>query len=189
MKKNLHIIKMIPVLAGIIFFLSCKNDIEVVKRITSIETYPTMEAENVTFLRSDSGRIAIKALSPLVQEYAAAKEPYTEFPQGLKAEFLDRDGKVSSSVTANYVIHKTNEKKWIARYDVEVMDREGRIINTEYMVFDETKGIFYSNQFTKFTEEDAIIYGKGFESDVNLTNAKILEPTGFFYIDEEQYKN
>lgn len=180
---------MIPVLSGIIFFLSCKNDIEVVKRINSIETYPTMEAENITFLRSDSGRIDVRAQSPLVKEYANAKEPYTEFPQGLKAKFLDRHGNISSSVSANYVIHKTKEQIWIARYNVEVMDQDGRIINTEYMVFDENKGIFYSNQFTKFTEKDAIIYGKGFESDMNLTNAKILEPTGFFYIDETQYKN
>jgi LPS export ABC transporter protein LptC len=189
MIKSSNIVKMIPVLAGIIFFLSCKNDIEAVKKITSIETFPTMEAENITFLRSDSGRIAVKAISPLVKEYAAAKEPYTEFPQGLKAEFLDKNGSISSSVSANYVIHKTNEEMWIARYDVEVMDQEGRIINTEYMVFDEKKGKFYSDQFTKFTEKDAIIYGKGFESDINLSNARILEPTGFFYIDEEQYKN
>jgi LPS export ABC transporter protein LptC len=180
---------MIPVLSGIIFFLSCKNDIEVVKKITSIETYPTMEAENITFLRSDSGRIAVKAISPVVKEYAAAKEPYTEFPEGLKAEFLDRNGNITSSITANYAIHKTSEEKWIARYNVEVMDKDGRLINTEYMVFDEKTGKFYSDQFTKFTEKESIIYGKGFKSDMNLSNAQIIEPTGFFYIDEEQYKN
>ena len=189
MKQCLNmVIKMIPVFAGIIFFISCKNDIETVKRITNIETYPTVEIEDFTFLRSDSGQITAKVKSPMVKEYSANEDPYREFPKGLEATFLDQEQNITTKVTANYVIQKMDEEKWIARYDVEVIDRDGRIINTEYMVFDQKKGKFYSDQFTKFTEKDGIIYGKGFESDMNLTNARILEPTGFFYVDEEQYE-
>ncbi|WP_081421475.1 LPS export ABC transporter periplasmic protein LptC [Salinivirga cyanobacteriivorans] len=180
-------IKMIPVMAGIIFFVSCKNDMETVKQITNIETYPTMEIEEFKFFRSDSGQITVKVKSPLVREFSAIENPYREFPEGLVATFLDRDQTIKSKITANYVIQKIDEEKWIARHDVEVIDQDGRIINTEYMVFDQKKGKIYSDQFTKFTETDAIIYGKGFESDMNLTNARILEPTGFFYVDEEQY--
>lgn len=176
---------MIPALVGIIFFMSCKNDIEVVQRITSIETFPTLEASDVTILRSDSGNIVMRIETPLISQYAQATEPYTSFPKGLKAIFFDRNGEVSSEISANEVMYYENDEKWVARYDVVVIDRNGTIINTEYMVFDQKKGRIYSDQFTKFTEGDAVIYGSGFESDPNLTNARIIKPRGDFYVDEQ----
>ncbi|MDA3867515.1 MAG: LPS export ABC transporter periplasmic protein LptC [Salinivirgaceae bacterium] len=178
--------KMIPAMVGIIFFVSCKNDIEVVKRITSIETYPTMAAEHVSLYRSDSGQIVMKLDAASIKKFTNVENPYTEFSEGLEAQFFDENQEVSTYISANHVIYYEKEEKWVARYDVEVLDRDGRVINTEYMVFDQKKGKIYSDQFTKFTEEDAIIYGKGFESDPNLTNARILEPTGYFYVDNEE---
>ncbi len=189
MKTFLHTsLKMIPIIMGIIFFVSCKNDIQAVKKITSIAKYPTLQAESLTVLRSDSGYITLELKTPLVQQYSAAKEPYTEFPKGIDAKFMDKDQNITTHITADYAIYKEKENKWIARYDVEIIDKEGRIINSEYMVFDEKKGKIHSDQFTKFTETDAVIYGKGFESDLNLTNARVLEPTGFIYINEEEYE-
>lgn len=177
---------MIPALVGIIFFMSCKNDIEVVRRITSIETFPTLEAETVTILRSDSGKVIMKIITPMIRQFAQASEPYTEFPKGLNAVFMDKDQQVNTRISADEVIFYETDEKWEARYNVEVTDRDGRIINTEYMVFDQKKGKIFSNQFTKLTEDDAVIYGTGFESDPNLTNARIFEPTGDFYVDDKQ---
>lgn len=114
---------MIPALVGIIFFMSCKNDIEVVQRITSIETFPTLEASDVTILRSDSGNIVMRIETPMISQYAQATEPYTSFPKGLKAIFFDRNGEVSSEISANEVMYYENDEKWVARYDVVVIDR------------------------------------------------------------------
>lgn len=179
---------MVFISMGIIFLVACKNDMEEVKEISSFETFPTLEAEDVTVLRSDSGQIVFRAETPLVQQYSNAENPYKEFPRGLKIKLMDKEQNVTTKMSANYAIHKEEEEKWIARHDVEIIDKNGRIINTEYMVFDMKKGKIYSDQFTKFTETDATIYGNGFESNMNLSNARILEPTGFLYFDEEEYK-
>lgn len=177
---------MIPALVGIIFFMSCKNDIEVVKRITSIETFPTIEAEDVTILRSDSGSIIMRIESPVISQYSQANEPYTLFPKGLKGVFFDSNGEISTQITADEVIYYENDEKWVARYNVEVIDKDGRIINTEYMVFDQKKGRVYSDQFTKLTDSDAVIYGTGFESNANLSDAVIFGPRADFYVDEQK---
>lgn len=182
-----------PCILGIVLFAlmnfnACKNDIKTVKEITSIEKYPTLQAEKLRMFRTDSGRVTMKLKTPLMQKYSNAKEPYIEFPGGGVLKMFDENKEVTTYISANYAIYKEQKGKWIARNDVEILDKKGRIINTEYVVFDEKKGKIYSDRFTKFTDEKSIIYGKGFESDMNLSNAQIFEPTGFIYPDEEQYE-
>ena len=187
--KTLNILKkVILVFTGITFLLSCKNDMKEVNKITSLETFPTLSAKNITIIQSDSGIVRFTITTQELKQYQSAEKPYTEFPKGLVAELLDKHNHTTSKITSNYAIYKESEQKWIAENNVEVIDNKGQIINTEQLIWDQNKKKIYSNQFTKFTEENSILYGKGFEANEDMSNGHIIHPTGNFYIDEDKYK-
>ena len=51
---------------------------------------------------------------------------------------------------------------------------------------DEKTENIYSEKFVQIFSKDRVINGIGFESDQNLTNWKIKNPTGTFYVEVQK---
>ncbi|NOZ47999.1 MAG: LPS export ABC transporter periplasmic protein LptC [Chlorobi bacterium] len=165
-------------------FISCQSDMERIKTITSINGLPTESATDIEIIHTDSAIITMIVTAPELKKYDKVDEPYTEFPKGLVVQFYNNKGTVDSKLSANYAkrIDKTNI--WEAKYDVVAVGKNGSILNTELLYWDEDKEKIYTDNFVKVTEGESILYGNGFESNQDFTVWKILHPTGEVYTNE-----
>jgi len=167
-----------------VFISSCKNDLDEAKSIT-MRTNTTIETgTNVEIVYSDYGVNRIVSTAPLLLRYAVEK-PYMEFPNGLDLKFYN-NGKVESTMTANYATVHEGNKLMVARNNVVVVNEKGETLNTEELVWDEEKEIIYSNAFVKISTKDEIIMGTGMTANQNFTDYVIKNITGTIRVKSPQ---
>lgn len=168
-----------PVLLGIMFLLaSCKNDIETINSLTNISELPQQSAKNIEVVYTDSGLVTMKMIARELNRFSEKKEPYSEFPKGVDITFFNEDQVESSHITSNYAIFHEETELWEARYDVVAKAEDGKILYTEYLVWDENKEKIYSDQYVKVIDQGVVMQGIGFESNQEFTSWRILKPTG-----------
>ena len=184
-KVNSRII--IPLLWGIIVvIIGCKQgDIEKINEITSEISGPSHSWTDSELVYSENGIIKTKITAPITYRYLDEEEPYMEFPEGLYVEFYDSLKNVESTIKSNYAIYKENESIWIAENDVEAINQDGDILNTEYLVWNMREKNIHSDRYVRITEEDGIVHGIGFTAKQDLSNWRILKPTGTINIKNE----
>lgn len=161
--------------------LSCENDL---KHISSgvIEEMPVQWLKDAELIYSDSARVQMLLKAPLINRYKGEDE-YNEFPKGIKAFFYNHKGEIKSFLTANYAIHFEKMKLMEAKNNVVFVNKENNeTLNTEHLVWNEKRGIIYSENFVKITTKDEILIGEGFESDENFEKWVIKKPKGSFPI-------
>ncbi|WP_430974252.1 LPS export ABC transporter periplasmic protein LptC [Sunxiuqinia rutila] len=174
-------------LGGIaMLFFSCANKIEKIKELSAGENTAGMEAENYEMIHSDSTIIRFKLITPKLIRYDKSEDPFVEFPQGVEIERYNEKMEQIAGITANFARFYEKESKWEAKNNVVAVNPSGDTLKTEHLIWEEKKGIIYSEQFVKIIRKDQVITGMGFESDQNLSNWMIKKPKGPVYIEVDE---
>lgn len=163
-------------------FASCKNDISKIKKITNSDELPRLTAEGFEMLYSDSSVIRFKLQTPKLITHDNEKDPYTEFPEGVKLEKYDANMNIVSSITAQYAKQFSLDERWEAKNNVIAVNLKGDTLKTEYLVWDKRKEKMYSDQFVKIIQKDQIYTGIGFESNQDFSSYHIKNLQGHIYI-------
>jgi LPS export ABC transporter protein LptC len=175
-----------PIIAWILVSsISCENDLETVQSFSDKQEMAMQTMKNAEIIFTDSGLVRVIIKAPEIVNYPNASEPYTEFPGGFHTVFYDSEKNPETDLFAKYGIYYTKQALWEARDSVEVINRDGEILNTEQLFWDEKKKLIYSNTFVKITRPDEIIKGEGFESNENFTRWKITRIQGEIYLKDE----
>lgn len=165
---------------------ACKNDMETISSLTVDESTPSETAKDVELIYSDSGRVMIKLVSPLLNRYLN-EDPYIEFPEGLHLFFYDSAMNVKSELTANYGINWEEQKRMEVKDDVVITNHDkNEVLNTEHVIWDQRLKKIYSEVFVKRTTPDGVLYGDGFDADEKLNSWKLINPRGEFLFEEEE---
>ena len=84
----------------------------------------TEYSENLSIVNSQNGRRSYHFVTPLMEGYSQAAEPYREFRKGVSITTYKDDSlsTVDAVLTANYAIYYENRKLWEAKGDVVVID-------------------------------------------------------------------
>ena len=167
-------------------FVSCGKEITKVKIYSSTEELPTGTAEGVEMLASDSSVIRFKLQTPEWIRHDKSKEPYIEFPKGVKIQKYDAKMNVVSSVTCLYAKNFIADDKWEAKNNVVAVNLQGDTLKTEYLVWDNKKGKIYSDQFVKIIQKDQIFNGIGFESNLDFSTYRIKNLKGHIYVNVDK---
>lgn len=167
---------LLSVLLLLLWCTSCKNDVEEVKKITMRTNTNIERATDIEIIFSERGVSQIVANGPELLRYAVEK-PYMEFPKGIEVRFFS-DGKIESTMTANYATAQEGNKLMVARNNVIVVNNKGETLNTEELIWDEEKEIIYSNTFVKISTQDEIIMGTGMTANQNFSNYVIKNISG-----------
>jgi len=171
--------------AGTALLSSCeKKDIEV--KDLQIKGLPSLSAKNVETMYSDSGKVTLLVRTPLIQQFTAEAEPYTLFPEGLTVLFYEKQIEPQGSITSKYARYTEKDEVWELRDSVVAVSTDGDILETELLYWSEPRERIWSDRFVRFTHNDQIIMGTGFESDTRFTNWSIRNVTGTIYIEDEQ---
>jgi len=177
-------IKYIFVIFSSFFLFACENDIKVINNVGNKEFLPVESAKDVETIYSDSAQIMMIVKAPQLDRYEGEK-PYSEMPKGIEAYFYDSLMQVKSKLTANYAISYEKDKLMEAKNNVVVVNEKKEQLNTEHLVWDQRKGIIYSDKFVKINTGKEILWGEGMEADEMFNKWKIKRPKGSITIKEE----
>lgn len=164
-------------------FFACGEDdkLGVVNAIDTSKT-PQLSTRNVSTLISDSGYTKYKVVTPLWnvygQEYKGGN--YWDFPEGVYLRQLDRDMKVVSVVAADSACYFPNKKLWELYGDVEIEQKDKAYFFSQRIFFDDREKKISSDTFIHIKTPTQILEGVGFESNMDLTRYRVLQPTGMF---------
>ena len=159
-----------------LFFGSCTNDIKQVMALGVNKKTPSQIGDSVTLLYTDSSqlKIILKANRMLVFN-KNVPEPYTILSKGLFVTFFDNEEKISTTLKANYGVRFDATRTMEARYAVEVINKEGKKMETEKLIWDEANKRIYTDAFVKITTDKEIITGIGLESNQDFTKYHLIE--------------
>jgi LPS export ABC transporter protein LptC len=179
-------IRSIIAVLSVIMLFACENDIQTIYSLSQIDSLPLELVVDLEVIYSDSGFIQAKLQSPLMKKYDD-EDPYYEFPEGFKVIFYDSLQNEKSEITANYGINWEKKKKIEAKNNVVVFNRiKNEKLETEHLIWDQKKGIIFSDVFITITKPDAVIYGDGLTSDQNFDHYNIKNPTGELSINPDE---
>jgi LPS export ABC transporter protein LptC len=171
--------------AGTALLSSCEKK-EIVVKDLQVKGMPSLSARDVETMYTDSGKVTLLVRTPLIQQFTAVEDPYTLFPEGLTVLFYEKQSEPQASINSNYARYTDKDEVWELRDKVVAVNTEGDILETELLFWSEPRGKIWSDRFVRFTHNDQIIMGTGFESDTRFTNWSIRNVTGTIYIEDEQ---
>lgn len=139
----------------------------------------TQQSENLRLVYSQNGNLSYRFVTPLLERYQLAREPYMEFRKGVKVEtYNDSTHRVESTLTANYAIFMENQQLWEAKGNVIASKADGQKLETEQLFWNQKSGRIYSNVDSKVTQGNDVIIGEGFESDEKFEDFIFRRPEG-----------
>ncbi len=171
--------------AGAVLLSSCEKRDLVVKDL-QIKDMPSLSARDLETMYTDSGKVTLMVRTPLIQQFRSKEDPYTLFPEGLNVLFYEMKSEPQASITSRYARYTEKDDVWELRDSVVAVNSEGDILETELLYWSEPRERIWSDRFVRFTHNDQIIMGTGFESDTRFTNWSIRNVTGTIYIEDEQ---
>ncbi len=180
-------------LAGVFFltaisFLitSCENNLKDVEQISAKKvSLPVDKSTGVTMLYSDSGFVKAKMMTPEYLHYKTDK-PYIEMKKGVTVIFYNIQQQEISRVTSDYAIRRENEKLVELRKNVVATNERGQTFKSEELIWDETKGRFFSNQLVSVTSKGNTLYGNNFWSNQDFSYYEITQASGDLSLTEKQ---
>jgi len=170
---------------GTALLSSCEKR-DIVVRDLQIKDLPSLSARDVETMYSDSGRVTLLVRTPLIQQFKSKENPYTLFPEGITVLFFEKQSEPQGSINSKFARYTEKDEVWELRDSVVAINTEGDILETELLFWSEPRERIWSDRFVRFTHNDQIIMGTGFESDTRFTKWSIRNVTGTIYIKDEQ---
>jgi LPS export ABC transporter protein LptC len=171
--------------AGTALLSSCDKKEATVKDLM-IKELPTLSSRNVETMYSDSGKVTMLVRAPLIQQFTTVENPYTLFPEGLTVLFYDRTNVPQASITSHYARYTEKDDIWELRDSVVAVSNKDEVLETELLFWSQPRDRIWSDRFVRFTQDDQVMMGTGFESDSRFSNWVIKNVTGSIYIRDEQ---
>jgi LPS export ABC transporter protein LptC len=159
-----------------LLIISCETRTDEIPK-SDLLTLPTVTGTDITSQFIDSGKIQLRFITPLIEQYSNKESQYSEFRKGLTAIFYDGKATPAASVTGKYAKYTNKDNLWELKDSVVVLNENKDKLETELLFWDQNKDLIYTDRFVKITTEDQIIQGFGFESDSRLLKRKIRKVT------------
>jgi len=174
-------------LVGILFLWNCtsacENELAEVQTVILEDQVAIEIGEEVEVIYSDSGRIQMKVIAPLLHRHLDKRAPKRSFPKGLEVYFIGKDQKVESWLKGKHAIEYEKKQETIIRDSVVLFNLNGEKLETDHLVWNQKTGKIYTEQLVKMTTIDKQIIGYGFEADREFKEWSIKAVTGELKID------
>jgi LPS export ABC transporter protein LptC len=162
-------------LFGLFILTGCQKKQE--NTVATFEEFPDQEGWTSTVTTTKNGIVGATIQYGHMQQFK--KKKVIDFDNGIVIDFFDADGEHTSKLTsANGRLNEaTNDIE--AFGNVAVISDTGITLQTERLRWDNNiEKIVSNDSVTIITAEQDTFYGKGFESDQNLQNWRIISFSG-----------
>ena len=179
----------LSVAGSAILLFSCSGPKEQASS-TAEEAMMTEYSEDLSIINSQNGRRSYHFVTPLLEGYTLAREPYREFRKGIKITTYQDDSlsSVDAVLTANYAIYYQNRELWEAKGNVVVEKSDGKTLYTQQLFWNARTGKIYSNVDSKIVQNNGrdVFIGEGFESDEEFKDWRFRRMKGRMEVEMKQ---
>jgi LPS export ABC transporter protein LptC len=181
-----RIFRLIAILPVIFILLSaCEKKNDKIPK-ADLLNLPSLSTRDLKTVYSDSGKTELILKTPLIEQFDNSGQPYYEFKLGIHVDVYDGKTEPTGSVTSKYAKYTKSTNLWELKDSVVVINENKDKLETEILFWDQTKDLIYSDRFVRFTNEDQIVMGTGFESDPHLRKRKIKQVSATIYLKDEE---
>jgi len=161
-----------------IICIGCDNEeTSSVNQNTDAEKLPSQEGYDSELYLTKAGIKQAVLHYGHMQRYEDEKVVY--FDEGIELDFYDKNGKHTSYISAEKGKFFENSEDVIGQGNVIVVSDTGMTLFTEELRWDSEMNKIFSDTLVMITtKEGDTLYGKGFESDPDLTRRVIYQPWG-----------
>lgn len=135
-------------------------------------------ARNIEILYSDSTYVQVKISGPILYRTIENGIESEEFPDGVKVEFLDRSGRVTSWLDAKKGFRKPTEKLVILRDSVVMHNIQRESLKTSELIWNEKDGSIHTTKYVEIRRPGEIIQGFGLKTNSDMSEYEINAVTG-----------
>ena len=179
----------LSVTGSAILLFSCA-DKDAGRASASEETMMTEYSEDLSVVMSQNGRRSYHFVTPLLEGYSLAREPYREFRKGVKITTYQNDSltTVDAVLTANYAIYYENRELWEAKGNVVVEKSDGKTLYTQQLFWNARTKKIYSNVDSKIVQNNGrdVFIGEVFESDEEFKDWRFRRMKGRMEVEMKQ---
>ena len=179
----------LSVTGSAILLFSCA-DKDAGRASASEETMMTEYSEDLSVVMSQNGRRSYHFVTPLLEGYSLAREPYREFRKGVKITTYQNDSltTVDAVLTANYAIYYENRELWEAKGNVRGHNAGGNHLYTQQLFWNARTKKIYSNVDSKIVQNNGrdVFIGEGFESDEEFKDWRFRRMKGRMEVEMKQ---
>ncbi len=175
----------LPLVGSAILLFSCERGVPAAAPAEELRM--TEYSENLSIVNSQNGRRSYHFVTPLMEGYSQAAEPYREFRKGVSITTYKDDSlsTVDAVLTANYAIYYEKRRLWEAKGDVVVEKSDGKKLFTQQLFWNERTKRIYSNVDSKIVQSGGtdVFIGEGFESDEEFRDWRFRRMKGRMEVD------
>lgn len=181
--RNKYILQSMVTVFTVTLFFSCKNNFKEVQKIGISENEPIGIADHINLKYTDSGRVQANLISDKMFDFSNRDFGYSEFPEGIILHLFDAEEQ-KSTIVSDYAIAYNKTDLIDLQGNVVLTTHDGKKLNAEQLYFNQKKEWLFTNKPVKFADNEQIINGNGFDSNMDFSTARVLETTGIVYLDE-----
>jgi len=179
--------QVIAILSLIALLSSCGKEVHLkADAISDRAAMPILDAHEVSTLISDSGITRYRINAGRWQVYDKADPTYWEFINGVYLEKFNENLQVDASIRSDYAKYLDQQGLWELRGNVHAKNEQGEEFDTPLLYWNQNTERIYSDSTISIRRATSTIVGVGFQSNQTMTEYVILQPTGFFPIDEKK---
>jgi len=171
-------LKLAYLLLMLIGFSSCENDMAEVAQYFKKEAVQVIEAKDVVIYYSDSAVVRVIITAPRLLNYIDAKEPRSEFVDGLVADFYNPEHQKQSKLAAKFGVKYDTKNIIIVQDSVVITTIRNEKLETEELTWDEKTGNVETDKFVKVSTPNEVVTGYGLIANDDFSYWKIKAVTG-----------
>lgn len=165
---------------------ACVNDIEKIKKITFKAKDPEEKTSELYLTYTDSGMAKIRLYAPLAESFSKP-EKVISFREGLKVEFYNSKGGLSSILTAQYGEINEADGTMEVRDSVRLFNPiKNQTLETEALFWTRKDSTIFTDKLVVVRTDKALIMGEGIRTKQDFSWYEFLKPRGKFNIDSKK---
>ena len=166
-----------------ILLFSCEDNFQEIKKINSKSLLPVGITENLKLIYTDSAKVKAILYSSLNKDFTNKIFPYSEFPNGIKISFFDKENN-ETIVTSDYAIMYNKTNIVDMRGNVIINNYDGSELKTDQLFWDpEQEWLFTEEKFT-FKNIDYDIVATRLDANRSFTIFNTGELDGKVLVDD-----
>lgn len=172
-------------LLWILLFSACDQQQEA--RSDRVFTKANVDVErtrDAVITYSDSAVTKVIITGPMLLSYSERNNQRQEFTDGIRVEFYDDFGAISSILTAKYAIQYDRESKVIVRDSVIWRSMEDQMLETSELIWDERQELVYTNKFSVITTPTDTIFTQYFKANQNFSEITMTSTDGAIIVED-----
>ena len=169
----------------IIFFIiilcsSCRNDPLLVKELFTEHELPVEIIEKSKLIHTENGIVQLQINADKIERYIGDNSKLI-FSNGFEVVFYDNSETILSNLSAMDAVIYEKSNIMEATNSV-VLENSNRKLETEHLIWDESKNLVYTDKKVIITTDKEVIYAEGFSSDPNFTYYTLKKISGKMFI-------